>query len=389
MPRAPRWLVKNVVALGVVSLLTDASSEMVIPLLPLFLTTVLKASAVQLGGIEGAAEATAALLKLWSGWMGDRTGRKRPLVLAGYTVSTLARPLVAITASPFQVLLVRMSDRVGKGIRSSPRDAMLAASIDPADRGAAFGFHQAMDHVGAVVGPLIAVLVLQVWPGDYRRLFALAAIPGALAVLAVLAGVDDADVPLKGPAVSFERPDAALVRILVPVGVFALGNASDTFLLLKAGGVEASATSLPLLWMAFHVVKAVFSTPAGALSDRIGRRPTIAIGWLVYAAVYAGFAYATSPFAFAALFVVYGLFHAFTEGAEKALVAEVVPEARRGAAFGWYYLVVGLIALPASLLFGAVWEAVTPRAAFGMGAVLAMLALVLLAILAPRRTIPA
>jgi MFS family permease len=374
------WRRGNVLWLGIVSLLTDASSEMVVPLLPLFLTTVLNGGPLALGWIEGAADATSSMLKLFSGRWSDRTGRRRPLVLAGYGLSTVARPLVAVAGAPWHVLVVRVTDRVGKGIRSSPRDALIAGSVGPEDRGAAFGFHRAMDHAGAVIGPLLALAALWMWPGDLRTVFALAAIPGVFAVLAIAVGVREAaPTAPPPPQPPLGKPPPELRGLLAAVALFTLGNASDVFLLLRAGGEVGSTTTLPLLWMAFHVVKVGSSLLGGRLSDRIDRRRVILAGWLVYALVYAAFAYVEDPLAIAALFVVYGTYHGLTEGAERALVADLAPAGARGTAFGWYNLVVGLLALPASVMFGLLWEVAGAPVAFLTGSALALAAALVLA----------
>lgn len=381
----PPWRRPNVLALSATSLFTDISSEMIVPFLPMFLTVTLGASPLWLGAVEGAAETAASLLKLVSGRLADTLGRRRPLVLLGYGLSAVSRPLMAIAASPLQVLWVRLCDRTGKGIRSSPRDAILSASAPAHERGAVFGFHRAMDHLGAVLGPLAALGILWLWPADLRRLFALAALPGVLAVGAIVVGVREEvpAAPSAGRPSLSARPSRALLGYLVPLGVFTLGNSSDAFLLLEAGGTT-DLVRLPLLWIAFNVVQAVSAGPLGAWSDRLGRRTTIGAGWALYAAVYGGFALVDSPWGMVALFLVYGLFRSFTEGAEKALVAELSDEADRGAAYGWYHLTSGVLALPASVLFGMLWEWRGPHVAFGTGAVLALLALLLLVALRPR-----
>ena len=386
--RTAGWLVPNVLFLGLVSLLTDSATEMAMPLLPLYLTSVLGAGALALGWIEGLADFTANVLKLFSGQWADRLGRNRPLVLAGYTCSSVARPFLALTTAVWQVVAVRVADRVGKGLRSSPRDSLIAASVPERHWGAAFGLHRAMDHAGAVVGPLLATGFLLYVSRDLRLLFWLTAIPGALAVAMILLGVREGPPALAGGADG--PPDAGPasfrgeVRFLVPLGLFTLGNASDLFLLLKAGAVRAPVETLPLLWMGLHVVKALVSLPAGRLADRWGRRRVIALGWLMYAAIYTGFAFAETRTAVWTLFVVYGAHHGLTEGPEKALVAELAPPRRRGTAFGWYHFTLGLLTLAANLLFGALWEGVSSRAAFLAGAALALLAIPALAVLAPR-----
>ncbi|MDF1501442.1 MFS transporter [Roseisolibacter sp. H3M3-2] len=386
---APRpWLGRTVVTLALVSLLTDASSEMIAPLLPIFLTASLGASAAVVGAIEGAAETTAALLKLASGWWSDRLPRRKPLVLAGYLLASAARPLVAVAASPAHVLAVRLTDRVGKGIVRAPRVALLAGAAPAAARGRAFGFHRAADHLGAVIGPLLAWLLLSAAALPLRTVFWLAAVPGALAVLVLAVGVREeprtpepaapASVVADAPAGMAAPRSRALRALLVAVFVFTLGNATDAFLVLRATQLGVPVALVPALWAALHAVKSLASTPGGALSDRLGRRPTIVAGWGVYALVYAGFAFARAPWHVWALMLAYGAFFGLTEGAEKALVADLSSHEARGAAFGWYHLVVGVAALPASLLFGALWDARGAPTAFLAGAGLAAAAAAIL-----------
>ena len=374
--------------LAAVSFLTDASSEMIYPLLPLFLVGVLGASATALGAIEGAAESTAALLKLASGWWSDRVRRRKPLVVAGYLLASVARPLVGLAQTASQVLAIRLTDRVGKGIRTSPRDALIADSVSAESRGRAFGFHRAGDHAGAVAGPLVAFALLQ-WAGvSLRTLFLLAAIPAALAVIVLVAGVRE--VPRETHATT-SAPDLGQPmgrRFWLYLGVlllFTLGNATDAFLLLRATQLGVAASLVPILWAMLHVVKSASSTPAGTLSDRLGRRPLIVAGWTLYAAVYVALALASSEWHAWALFAVYGLFFGLTEGVEKALVADLVPSGRRGAAFGWYNLSIGLGALPASLLFGMIWDRFGSTSAFLYGATLAVVAAAGMAVVVPRR----
>ena len=389
-------LSRNVIALGVVSFFTDFSSEMIYPLLPLFLSTVLGGSVSAIGAIEGAAESTAALLKLASGWWSDRVRRRKPLVVGGYALAAFARPLVALAFSPLQVLAIRLTDRVGKGIRTSPRDALIADSVDPAVRGRAFGFHRASDHAGAVVGPLVAFALLQ-WGGfSLRSLFLAAAIPGLAAVAVLVLAVRE--VPRAPAARSVAvHPGETPPRLGAPLPgrfwavlgailVFTLGNSTDAFLLLRAAQLGVPAALVPILWAMLHVVKSASSTPGGALSDALGRKPLIVAGWLLYAGVYFAFGRATDPWQAWVLFAVYGVFFGLTEGSEKALVADLVPAARRGTAFGWYNLAVGLAALPGSLLFGALWDWRGPSTAFTFGAVLALAASLGMAAAAPART---
>ena len=382
------------------SLATDAASEAIYPLLPFFLIQVLGAGAVSLGIVEGAAEAANSVLKIVSGRLADRSRAKRPIVIAGYALSSAVRPLIALAQSWTHVFTVRFVDRIGKGIRGAPRDAMLAAWATPSTRGKVYGFHRAMDHAGAVIGPAAASLFLVFYPGEYRTLFALTIIPGAIAVLLIFfvrendpvvgQGVSPADRPAS-PALP--APPAHLPRqfklFMVVLTLFMLGNSTDAFLLLKLTDAAGGVQYVPLMWSALHIVKATVSVIGGSWSDRIGRRAVIAIGWLVYAAVYAGFALSSSLTALLAWFLLYGFYFGFAEGTEKALVADLAPTSRRGFAFGVYTAVQGLGALAASVMFGIIWNTAGPAAAFGFGAALALVATALLFVVIetpPRRT---
>jgi MFS family permease len=391
LPR-PVWL------LGWVSLATDAATEAIYPLLPFFLTRVLGATAVSLGIVEGAAEAVNSILKIWAGRLADRSRSKRWLVLIGYGVSSIARPFIAITTTWLQVFSVRVLDRIGKGVRGAPRDAMLASWTTPTTRGMVYGFHRGMDHLGAVVGPVLASAFLYFRPEDYRTLFALTIIPGGIAV-ALIFFVEEpenksyvvsgfsrtVDVDTTTPAVagtSRTVDGAPLPReftaFMLVLSLFTLGNSTDAFLLLKLTDVAGSPRWIPLLWAALHVVKAIVSMVGGSWSDRIGRRSVIAIGWLVYAAVYAGFAVSDTLPALVSWFLVYGFYFGFAEGTEKALVADLAPAGRRGLAFGIYNAVQGLGTLSASVVFGLIWTMHGAAAAFGFGAALALAATALL-----------
>ncbi len=368
-------------ALALVSLLTDAASEMIYPLLPVFLTTVLGASPAMLGVVEGAAESTAALVKLGSGWWSDRIGRYTPLILIGYALATVTRPFMSVAQTAWQVVSLRVIDRIGKGIRGAPRDALLAGSVDAGMRGRAFGFHRAADHLGAVIGPVVAWFLLQRVHLSLRSVFMLSVVPGALAVITILVAVRDPRAHAPSPdlvAVAPAAPRAPMPRrFWVVLGVlllFTLGNSSDAFLLLRAQQLGVPISLLPVLWAVHHVVKSAASVPGGALSDRIGRRAVMLIGWLWYALVYAGFALATTALQAWLLFLAYGLYFGLVEGAEKALIADLAPPDRRGTAFGWYNAAVGVAALPASLLLGVLWTMWGPAAAFTCGASLAAVA---------------
>lgn len=379
---------RSVVALGWVSFLTDVSSEMIYPLLPAFLTKSLRAGPAAIGLIEGVAEATASLAKVGSGIWSDRLARRKPLVVAGYLLAAIVRPLVAFARVWTTVLAIRFADRLGKGIRTSPRDALIADLVPVGRRARAFGLQRAMDNAGALVGPLLAALLLKL-AFEQRTVFLLAAVPGFAAVLVLLLAVPDVprgddcrdDTP---PPVLPPTGDAApslpprFWRVLAVFGLFTLANSTDAFLLLRAEQAGVAVWQLPLLWAFFHAVKAATAVPGGAVADRVGRVPAIALGWLVYAVSYAGFALVSGPSAVWALFALYGVFSGLTEGAERALVADLVPERLRGRAFGFFHGVIGIAALPASLLFGLAWKAFGPRAAFFAGAAIALAATVAL-----------
>jgi MFS family permease len=386
---APTRLPRPVWLLGWVSLATDAASEAIYSLLPFFLTQVLGAGAVSLGVVEGTADAVSSLLKIASGRVADRVKRRRWLVLVGYGIAAAVRPFIAIVSTWTEVLAIRIVDRIGKGVRGAPRDAMLATFATPSTRGLVFGFHRAMDHLGAVTGPLLATLFLVFYPGQYRLLFALTIVPGAIAfALIFLVPDEDAIAPdaAVGPNVSAAHAAGAAPaplprRFYAFMGVlalFTLGNSSDAFLLLRLTDAAGSPRYVPLMWAGLHVVKASVSVVAGGWSDRVGRRTVITIGWLIFAVVYGGFAMSTSLASLVAWFMVYGLYFGFAEGTEKALVADLAPASSRGTAFGIYNAVLGFGALAASVVFGLIWSGYGAAAAFGVGAALSLTATALL-----------
>lgn len=396
----PRWrraIRGNVLMVGLVSLLTDLGSEMINPLLPLFVMGLVPLgwAPVYLGLAEGIAESTAGLLKLLSGRLTDKLGRSKPLVLLGYTLSSLCRPLMAIASAGGHVVAIKFADRIGKGLRTSPRDALISASVDPDVRGAAFSFHRAMDHLGAVLGPIAALLIFRGLGGDshpamtapaaaptpwemtaLRWVFAASALPGLAAVGVIILGLRDiaaGAVPTgRQGAASRARLPRSFYGFVAAVGLFALGNSSDLFLVLY--GLERFAmppSSLVGMWVALHISKVIFSVPGGALSDRIGRLPVVIAGWILYALVYWGMGAVSDEGQFWGLLAAYGAYYGLTEGAEKALVADLVPAHARGSAFGVYHAVVGIAVLPASLVFGLVWSKAGAPASFGLGAILA------------------
>jgi MFS family permease len=368
--------------LGWVSLLTDAATEAVYPLLPVFITQVLGGPPVALGLVEGAADATSSALKIVSGRWSDRLGVRKPIVLLGYSISSLVRPFIAVTGSWTQVFLIRVTDRVGKGLRSAPRDAMLAALAPPGQLGRVFGYHWAMDHAGAAVGPLLATLFLYFSPNDYRLLFALTIIPGALAVLTLTRVPETEPVGTKPlePLEPLEQIPRRLKRYFVILAVFTLGNSSDAFLLLQLSQAGMPLTGLTLLWSAQHAIKALITMRGGILSDRLGRRTLIVSGWIIYAIVYAGFAFSQSVSALVGWFLFYSVYAAAVEGSEKALVADLAPAELHATAFGWHAAVQGFGALAAGILFGALWQVFGAPVAFLTGAALAIIAACLLVV---------
>jgi MFS family permease len=398
--RRYRRLPRNVFAISLVSLLNDASSEIIYPLLPVFLSMTLGASPGIVGLIEGAAESISSLLKLFAGHFSDRHGKRKAFVVFGYTLSSFTRPLLAFAGTWPQVLGLRLADRVGKGVRSSPRDAMIADTVRVEERGLAFGFHRAMDHTGAVIGPLIGYLLVLLFAadrnaptaGDFTRIFLMASIPALAAVVVVAFFVREsqkqtsaADTPDQPARLSLRGFDSNFKRFLVLVALFTLSNSSDAFLLLRAQSTGVSIVAIPLLWAMLHVSKVVSSIFGGDLSDRLGRRRLIVSGWILYAAVYAGFAFVSNSVSVWILFLIYGIYFGLAEGAEKALVADLVRPEQRGTAFGLYNLAFGITVLPASLLMGGLWDWRGPRTAFLVSAILGASAALLLMFLVKAR----
>lgn len=380
MWRALLRLPRSVWLLGLISLVNDSASELVYPLVPLYLSSVLMAGPRVLGLIEGVAEALASLLKLWAGVMVDRSGRSKPWVVAGYGLAGLARPLIAFVAGWPTLLALRLADRIAKAVRAAPRDALLAANIAPGQRGLAFGLHRAMDNAGAVIGPLLAWALLSAGV-PLGRVFLWAIVPGLLCVALTLA-VKEAPPPDAAPP-SFSWTLAglppALRRYLVVVALFTLGNSSNMFLLLRAKELGVAQAQVPLLWAAVSGVAALFAVPLGGLSDRVGRVRLLVAGYVAYAAFYVGMALWAEPgWRLYLLFGVYGVFMAATEGVERALLADLTPPEQRGTAFGWLNLVMGAMLLPASLLFGWLWEGMSAAVAFGFSAACALAAAALL-----------
>jgi MFS family permease len=383
--------------LAFVSLLNDTASEMIYPLLPVFLTSVLGATPVTVGVIEGAADGLASILKYFAGSFSDKLPRRKPLVVIGYGLAAASRALISIAGRWPTVLTARLIDRTGKGIRSAPRDAIIADVTPAADRGRAFGFQRALDHTGAVAGPLLALLLLNVIHVPMRTLFMIAVIPGAIAVvmLGLLLREEVAGLPgsqVANAARASGNPATGqpgnlphnFWLAITAVALFSLANSSDAFLILQAHAAGVSTAMLPALWAAHHVIKSLFSTRAGALSDRIDRRLLLIGGWTSYAVIYAVFPFAHSLLFFVVLFVLYAIPFTLSEGAERAWISDLVPAAARGKSFGIYYLANGLCVLVGTILFGEIYQHVGAFAAFWVGAGLAILAAVAVMVV-PRR----
>jgi len=374
-------LSKNVRNLGWVSFFNDVSSEMIYPLLPLFLTQVLGAGVLFVGLIEGIAESVSSFLKLFSGWLSDRFQKRKGIILFGYSLASITRPFVGLATSAFHILFLRFFDRVGKGVRASPRDALLSQSCKEEERGKAFGFQRAMDHAGAMVGPLITSLLMLVLTKDLRVIFCLSAIPALFCLLILFRGVTDVtrNRTPTSPALKlhWNKWDKKFKCFLLIITLFTLGNSSDAFLLLRAKDLGIDIVSIPILWFVLHFSKTIFSIPGGSLSDRIGRRIVMILAWTVYGLVYLGFAFASKAYHIWLLFFIYGLFFGLSEGTERAWVADLVEESKRGTAYGVYHFFIGMATLPASLLMGLLWKTIGVQWAFSFGAVMALIAALL------------
>ena len=394
-----RTLPPTVFALSLVAFLNDASSDIIYPLLPAFLALSLGATPFAIGVIEGFAESIASILKLFSGYLSDKFEKRKLPVFLGYSLAAVVRPLLAFATSWPQVLVVRMADRVGKGIRGAPRDALLAGSIPAENRGLAFGFNRAADHLGAVVGPVLAFILLSYLAADpqepttreYQQVFLYVSIPVAIGLFVIVFfvkeekrnGLEPEKMPIK---FSLSQFDGNFKRLLFIVALFTLSNSTDAFLLLRAEQSGIPPAMLPLLWMVLHFSKVFFSLIGGDLSDRVGRRSMIVTGWLIYAGVYVAFAFVDSAWQAWALFIIYGAYFGLTEGVEKAFVADLVDEDKRGTAFGFYNLFYGITVFPASLLFGFLWNQFGAPTAFVTSAGISLVAAVLMISVSPHES---
>ncbi|MDQ3712526.1 MAG: MFS transporter [Acidobacteriota bacterium] len=382
----------NVFALSLVSLLNDTSSDIIYPLLPTFLALTLGASPLYIGLIEGFAESVAAFLKLFSGYLSDKFERRKLPVFLGYALASIVRPLLAFVGSWQQVLFVRVADRAGKGIRGAPRDAIIAASVPEEKRGLAFGFNRAADHLGAVIGPIVAFILLSYFAADtnnptareYQQVFLFASVPVVIGLFVIVFFVKETpkeiSTVIEQPKIklSLKEFDGNFKRFLIVVAIFTLSNSTDAFLLLRAEQAGIAPAVLPLLWMGLHLSKVFSSLIFGDLSDRIGRKTLIFSGWILYALVYAGFAFVSQAWQTWALFLIYGVYFGLTEGVEKALVADLVPKGKRGTAYGFYNLAFSITVFPASIIFGAIWTTFGAEAAFLTSATISICSAILL-----------
>jgi MFS family permease len=388
--RRYRNLPANVFALSFVAFLNDVSSDIIYPLLPAFLFLTLGASPFAIGLIEGFAESVASILKLFSGYLSDKFGNRKLPVFLGYSLAAVTRPMLAFVTTWPQVLVVRMTDRIGKGIRGAPRDALIAGGVESDSRGIAFGFNRAADHLGAVVGPVVAFILLSFLALDpsnpttreYQQLFLFASIPVVIGLFIIGFFVhekkkDKVDIETNPIKFSLKAFDGNFKRYLIVVSLFTLSNSTDAFLLLRAQQAGIAPVVLPLLWMVLHFSKVFSSLAGGSLSDRFGRKGIIVTGWILYALVYVGFAFMSAPWQAWVLFAVYGVFFGLSEGVEKALVADMVEDEKRGTAYGLYNLAYGITVFPASLLFGFLWTSYGVQTAFIVSACISIAAAIL------------
>jgi len=373
-------LSRNVISMGAVSFLNDLASDMIFPFIPAFLTSVLGAGAIFVGLVEGLADSTASVLKIISGRLSDRLRVRKPFILAGYSLSAAVKPLLALASAPWHVLLVRFADRVGKGMRDAPRDALLSFSTERKDFGRAFGFHRGADTLGAALGPILAFFLLPLIHQELRTLFLLSFAASFLAVIILAFSVSEVknhnDLPER-PKFAWKYLGLPFTIFLSATTIFSLGRASEAFLLLRAQNVGVIIATLPLIYFFYNITFALFSTPAGILSDKIGHRNTFMIGMLIFSGTYYLFGQLTSVFAMWLLFAVYGFYSALTEGVGGAIIADLVQEEWRATAYGMYSAFTGLATLPASLIFGVLWENWGPRFAFHYGALMSLTAFII------------
>ena len=372
---------RNIYISGLVSFFMDIGSEMIYPLVPLFLANVLGVSKSAIGLIEGVAESTASILKVFSGYLSDRIGNRKWLMVAGYGLSTLTRPIVALATTWHHVFAFRFFDRFGKGIRGAPRDALIAESTEKEFLGRAFSFHRSLDTMGAVVGPALAFFLLGISSNDYRTVFWLSIIPGIIAVLLIIFFITETSKPAtelsQRPKFTLKHFDWRFKFFVIIAAIFALGNSSDVFLILRAEEKGVPAVMIPVVYLLFNLVYSMSAIPAGIAADRFGKKRVILTGFVLFALLYYGFAVAADATAIWILFGFYGVFMGLTEGIQKAFLATIIPQQFKATAFGVYNTIVGIAMLPASLIGGWLWDHVSPSATFYFGAITASLSAIL------------
>ncbi|MCL5057425.1 MAG: MFS transporter [Actinobacteria bacterium] len=369
----------NIFFAGITSFLTDTTTKMIYAIMPLFLLSI-GASKTELSLIEGVAESTASVLKALSGWWSDKIGKNKPFMVVGYAITAVLSPLFSIVNSPLQVLTIRFAERVGKGIRTAPRDSLIVGSSSDSKKGRSFGFHKAMDNSGAIVGPLLAFAVLAVFPGDYRKVFLLSAVPGILGVLVIILFVREAKkikAQLPGK-IAFKDFPIRYYMFLGIAFIFTLGNSTDALLLVKANDIGIQALFIPLVYLIFNSVSVIFAVPAGMLSDRIGRERLIIFGYLLYSIIYFSFGRTNDKGVVILLFALYGLYSAATDGVQKALVSDLIDKGKSGTGLGIYNSLIGITLLPASVIAGVLYDKVDNRAPFYFGSAMALTAAILM-----------
>lgn len=370
---------RNIFFVGLTSFLTDTTTKMIYAIMPLFLMT-LGASKTEISLIEGIAESTASVLKALSGWWSDKIGKNKPFMIIGYAFTAVLSPLFALAGSPLHVLIIRFTERVGKGIRTAPRDSLIAASSGVGSKGRGFGFHKAMDNSGAIIGPLLAAGILLMFPANYRMVFIFAGIPGILGLFSLIYFVKEAKKDKKEllGSITFKDFSKKYYVFLGIVFIFTLGNSTDALLLVKASDIGIQAAYIPLIYLIFNTVSVIFSVPAGVLSDKIGRERIIIFGYLLYSLIYFGFGRTNSKVVLILLFALYGLYSAATDGIQKALVSDLIDDNKRGTGLGIYNCLVGITLLPASLIAGLLYDNINNSAPFYYGSIMALAAAVLM-----------